>query len=170
MTKNTGAEAFAKVESSVSDALSGETLKSALEFIAYLKSSGMAVDTETPHPQFYYMDEWACMPVFFKDDNDPRGKLFICWNDGDICECADITVTDALKEFARANVQKCWSCGGCDDPSASKKRTRTVFGERHDNVCCNIFQFADIDEAKLKMIIQLMELWKRTVAESKRGR
>ena len=152
---------FAKIEEGTKKSLSGDRLVNALDFITYLKNGGRTWDFEW-HPEFYYLDELTCL-ISFQE----AGWNICCWqHEDDIYELDDFPVDESVKEFARAKVWKCISCGGCDVPGGGR---RTIFGEKHDSgVCCNVFQFINPGGEELEKIKKLMELQKHIIADRKK--
>ena len=178
---------FFAIEAEIKAHLNGDNLKISLDFLAYLKGSGMTWDFPTDgHPEFYYIDKLTCLFAFTKDEMDEAtldktrqmiesaGNRFVydpsstwnicCWQcECDIYEPGNFQVGEDLKEFALDNVWKCISCGGCDTPGS---HPRTVFGKEYASACCNVFQFINPDSETMEKIIKLMELQKAIIAES----
>ena len=184
MSEQNNADVFAKIEEDARNNLSGDKLRNALDFLAYLRDSGRTWTFSDYHPEFCYMGEMTCLIAYFKSILDeatirrieeagnryvynpsPRWNI-CCWqHKDDICELDSFPVDEGLKKFARANVWKCIYCGGCDAPGGGR---RTVFGKEFDNAYCNVFQFVDPDNKTLEYIQQLMELEKHIIADSKK--
>jgi len=185
MPESSNAEVFAKIEEETRTYLSGDNLRIALDFIAYLRESGRTWVLSDYHPEFYYMGELTCLIAYRKSaldkatirklrrkikkagnrfEYDPSSSWNICcWqHEDDIYEPDGFPADEGLKEFARANVWKCIRCGGCDAPGGG---CRTVFGKEYDNACCNVFQLANPDDEMLEHIKKLMELQKHIIAE-----
>jgi len=157
MSEENNTDVFAKIEEKIRDSQSGDNLKNALGLVAYLRESGRTCKFGA-HPEFYYMGEFTCLIVC-------EEFLVCCWEgECDLYEPDGFPVDDSLKEFARANVVKCFGCGGCDGLGPVR---RTVFGKEYDGACCNIFHFHSPDGETLEKIIKLMELQKYMTANSK---
>jgi len=186
MSENTSAEVFVKIEEDARNHLSGDKLRNALDFIAYLKDSGRTWTFSDYHPEFCYMGELTCLISYHKFDettlnyvrqiieaagNRFANDLFPSWNiccwqhEDDLYEPDSFPVDEDLKDFARSNVWKCIRCGGCGTPGGGR---RTVFGKEFDNACCNVFQFVNPDNEMLEKIKILMELQKHIIADSKK--
>ena len=151
---------YTAAEDYVKNALSGEKLKNALDFIAYLKESGRTCDEPNPHPHFAYMGMWSCLIIASKDKKDPLGFYFVCMWPGehDVLECDSFPVEESVKEFARKNVKKCNKCyGECFNLGGLR---RTVFGKEFDGVCCNVFHINSPAGETLENVIKLLELQK----------
>jgi len=188
MSENHNADVFAKIEEETRTYLNGDNLRSALDFLAYLRESGRTWIFTEYHPEFDYMGELTCLIAYSKSALDEAtlaeirrkieaaGNRFVydptsswnicCWqNEDNIYEPDRFPVAEDLKEFARTNVWKCIDCGGCGAPGGGR---RTVFGKEFDNACCNLFQFANPDDEMLEHIKTLMELQKHIIAHAKK--
>jgi len=141
------------IEEKLKNSLSGDNLDNSLDFIAHMTKIGMTPKMEH-HPTFYYMDEWICL--FDAVDN----NFMICSWPGnlDVTENEKFPVDENLKEFAQGFVKKCFNCGGCGDSDSPGPMVKNIFGQEHDNVCCNIFHFWNPDEKQLENGKILMEL------------
>jgi len=155
---------IAKIEDNIKAALDGDNKKNALDFVAHLMGTGMTPEI-TSHPMFKYMDEFACLIVLIeKNENSPFGMWFACcWGNYDVYEHDNFPVDEGLKEFAQANVKKCFNCGGCDTPKGCKM----IFGKEYDGVCCNVFHFDSPNSKVLENAKTLMELQKYIIADAK---
>ena len=136
MSKQNDSKIINKVKNEIEKTLDGDNLKHALDFIAHMTDIGMTLEMDY-HPTFTYMGEWVCL--FDAVDN----NFMICSWSGelDVTESANYPVDENLKEFARGFVKKCFNCGGCGDSDSPGSMVRNIFGQEHDNVCCNIFHF-----------------------------
>ena len=161
MSKQVSKEMIATIETDLSNILSKENLTQAMDFITYMVELGIAPE-KMEHPYHYifrHKDVFVCLVVCWKDDNGDN-LMFCCWpGDLDVSEDDKFTVSEKCKEFARANVKKCFKCGGCEtEPSV-----RMVFGEKYDNVCCNIFHFWKPDREAIENVKMLMDLLKHII-------
>ena len=149
------------IENKLKGVLSGDILKNALDFTAYLKEIGMTYDKDN---RFYYMGEYTCILIFFKDEENPSGLWVIC--DCPITEHDGYPLDDDLKEFARANVMICNGQCGCKDwPRGGDK---TIFGQEYKSVCSSEIQFINPDAEALVKVKKLMEFWKYIIENSKK--
>ena len=140
-----------KFEAKINDVLTGDTLKNALDFAAFLSANEMIVNgAEVSHDDmvvcYMHIDGKAELP----------GPWTI-WTDGDYSsEPEDFTVDEHLKEIARANVNKCADCGaGC-----SPGKCKVIFGKEIDNVCGASMAFNNPDTATLECVKRLLEMRK----------
>ena len=141
------------IEDKLKNSLSGDNLNNALDFIAHMTKIGMTLKIKG-HPTFYYMDKWICLFDAIGDN------FMICAWSGelDVTESANYSVNENLKEFARGFVKKCFNCRGCSDSDNPGPMIRDVFGQKHDEVCCNIFHFWNPNKNQIENGKILMEL------------
>lgn len=160
MSKQSSKDVITKIEDDLKNVLSDEKLKYAMDFITHLTEIGnTTVPIEYPfHYASHYKDVLTCLVVCWKDENaDHYNLAFCCWpGELDVIENDNFPVDERLKEFARANVKYCFKCGGCEiEPSV-----RMVFGEKHDNVCSQVFHFWQLNNETVENAKILMELLK----------
>jgi len=148
------------IEDNIKDVLSGDLLKNALDFVTYLRESGMTPDGN----RFYYMGEMTCIIIWKKDKTNPSGEWFIC--DCPIHGQEGFPIDESVKEYAQANVSICRNCG-CDHEARGV--TKTIFGKEFNNLCSSEVIFVNPDAEGLEKIKMLMELWKHIIAESKKN-
>jgi len=148
-----------KIENDLSDALSGSKLENALDFIAYMKASGM-----TPHTEhqgaFEYRGEWVCIVCIIPLDGEPSWVIF---DNPLTSKLDDFPVDSPLKEFAWANVNICTSCGGSSGCGSQPGRRKTIFGKVFDNVCTSDVAFWNPDGVALDKIKRMISIWKESV-------
>ena len=140
--------------------LSGDMLTNALDFTAYLNEIGMTCDKDN---RFYYMGEYTCILVFFKDEENPNGLWVIC--DCPIEEYDGFPLGEDLKDFARANVKIC--TGECGCPDWPRGGDKAVFGQDYKSICSSEIQFINPDAEALKKVKLLMDYWKLMIDEGK---
>ena len=158
MSERNNSGEFKKLEGKIKAALSGDMLKNALGFVAYMKANGMALDVHTT--VFYYLDKEVCC-LTLDGNSHPAGPWSIYWMEYDVYEQDDFKVDEQLKKFALANIHFC-STGHCDN---SPGKSRTIFGNKYDNVCYCCLHFKTPDAETLEKIKKLVEL---RIAEIKR--
>jgi len=147
------------IEDKLKESLNGDTLKNALDFVAYLREIGMTTLDDKDGNRFYYKGELMCIIIFWKDDANPSGLWIIC--DAPVSGHEGFPTDESLEEFARANVKICGvfdgshPCGCGSEPGKSI----TVFGKDYDNVCTSELQFYSPDTETLEKVKKLMELW-----------
>ena len=154
-----------QIKTDLGNILSEEKLQRAMDFITSMTELGITPE-KMEHPYhyiFHHKGVFACLVVCWKDDSGDN-LMFCCWpGDLDVLENDKLPVSEDLKAFARANVKKCFKCGGCEiEPSV-----RTVFGEAHDNVCCNVFHFWNPNDEAVKNAKTLMNLLKHVIDDAK---
>ena len=152
---------ISKINDDLKNILGNENLKTAMDFITHLFEIGITPEP-MEHPLHYishYKDKFFCLVVCWKDDNGDN-LMFCCWpGELNVIESDKFPISDDLKAFARGNIKKCFKCGGCEiDPA-----TRIVFGEEHDNVCCNVFHFWKPNSETLENAKNLMSLLKHVI-------
>ena len=164
MSEQNNTNANTTVEDKLKDVLSGDALTNALDFVAHLRSIGMTPDENN---RFYFMGEYTCILVFFPHNDFPDGMWFIC--DCPIEEYDGFPLDESLKEFARANVQKCGDGSGCggDCGHEARRATKKIFGKEYNSLCSSEIQFFDPNAEALVKVKKLMDYWKLMIAEGK---
>jgi len=154
-----------KIENDIINALSGDKLESALNFIAYMKASGM-----TPHYEhqgaFEYKGEWVCIICIIPLDGEPGWVIFdnpLTSKFDDFPVYSDLPVDSDLKEFAWAHVNICTSCGGSSGCGSQPGRRKTIFGKVFDNICTSDVAFWNPDGVALDKIKRMISIWKESV-------
>lgn len=157
------------IEDTLKDAFSGDSLKNALDFIAYLKTNELSPDSTYPN-SFNYLGESVCVictfdEAFGKKLESPVPVIF--FNGDDVCEPKNFPVDANLKEFAQANVHFCAyftsngkECGCKDRPG----RSIAIFGKEFNNVCHSPLWVFNPDTEALENIKKLVEIWKHNIA------
>ena len=138
------------IENSLKETLGGERLKNALDLVAHMGRLGMTVE----EGRFYYKGEMMSIFIYFKNDKNPEGELYIC--DGPLTGHEDFPVGGAVEAYVRASVKTCTDCG-CDHPERGK--TKTVFGQEYENLCSSEVMFANPDANAVEKLMKLMDLW-----------
>jgi len=144
-----------KIEDDLSAALSGEKLKNALDFIAYLKASGMNLHQEHTSA-FEYKGEWVCIICIVPIDGTPEWVIF---DNPLTSKFDDFPVDSDLKEFAWTHVNICGKCGCGSQPGVRK----TILGKEFDNVCTSEVAFWSPDADVLDKVRQMINIWKESV-------
>ena len=146
------------IKNNLKDALSGDPLTNALDFVAYLKNIGMSDDGA----RVYYKDQMMCILITFKDTHNPSGGLCIC--DCPISEHDGFPIDESVKELVRANVKICESCGsGGDCGHKERGATKAIFSKKYDNLCSSEVMFINPDAREFEKIKVLMDLWKHKI-------
>ena len=139
------------IEDSMKEVLGGELLENALNFVAYLKESGMTLKGN----RFYYKGELTCIPIWKKDEKNPNGEWILCHCPIDGHE--GFPIDESVKEYVQASVSKCRNCG-CDHEE--RGATKLIFGKKFDNLCSSEIAFINPNSEAVEKIKVLMELWK----------
>jgi len=164
MLEQNNKDVIVQIKTDLSNILSNENLKYAMDFITHLSEIGLTPESmEHPHHFiFHFKGKFACLVVCWKDDNSDN-LMFCCWpGDLDVAENDKFPISENLKEFARGNVKKCFKCGGCEvEPTI-----RMVFGEEHKNVCCNVFHFWKPNSDTVENAKTLMGLLKHVIDDT----
>jgi len=153
MAEQNNGDEFIELEGKIKDALNGEMQSNALDFVAYLKANEMTLDIYTT--VFYYMGKEVCC-LTLDGNSHPAGPWSIYWGDFDVYEQDDLKADEQLKKFVLANIHFC-STGHCDN---SPGKSRTIFGNKYDNVCYCALHFKTPATEALKNIKKLAELRK----------
>jgi len=147
------------IEEQMKAVLTGGTLTNALDFVAYLKATGMTHNDN----RFSYMGQETCIIIFFEYEGFPEGLWVIC--DCPIDGHDGFPIDDSLQEFARANVKICDKCCGCPVPRGGDKM---IWGQEYKGLCSSEIQFVNPDADALPKIKIFMELWKHIIADAKK--
>ena len=148
-----------KIENEINDALKDDAQKNALDFIAYMKESGMTTHAEH-HNAFEYKNEWVCIVCIIPVDGVPGWVIF----DNPLTSKFDDFPADAdLKELAWAHVNICTTCGGGSGCGSQPGRRKVIFGKEFDNVCTSEVAFWNPDSAALGKITRMIDIWKAGV-------
>ncbi|MCL2547266.1 MAG: hypothetical protein FWE06_08790 [Oscillospiraceae bacterium] len=164
MSENNHKDTITKINDDLKNILSDENLNTAMDFVTHLLEIGITPES-TEHPFHYissYRGKFFCLVVCWNDDNGDN-LMFCCWpGELDVIESDKFPISENLKGFARGNVKKCFKCGGCEiEPTV-----RMVFGEEHDNVCCNVFHFWKPNSETLENAKSLMSLLKHVIDDA----
>jgi len=154
MSEQNNGSARLKIEDDLTAALSGDRLKNALDFIAYMKANGMATHAEHANA-FEYNGEWVCIVCIIPIDDVPGWTIF----DNPLTKIDDFPVGEHLKEFAWSNVNICGECGCGSQPG----RDKVIFGKAFNNVCTSEVAFWSPDTDALSRIMQMIDIWKEDV-------
>ena len=150
------------MESMIKDAaLSGEALKNALDFAAFLKANEMTAGGE--HGEVSYREKPVCYMHLENSAQKPGPWTIWTETEGDYsAEHEDVALDERMKEIAWANVNVCASCGSDCSPGMRK----VIFGKEFDNVCHAVMAFHMPDAEALECVKKLLEMRKRTLKSS----
>jgi len=152
-----------RVESTINRTLSGDALKNALDFVAFMRASGFKTDDEYGC-NFYYMGEPTCVFLCFEpSENFPSGFWGIY--NYPIDEYEGFPLDECYKEHARANVRIC--TGECGCPNWPRGGNQKVYGKDFESVCSSVVCFFNPDAEALETIKEMMEYWMKCIAGTK---
>ena len=139
------------VKNKMNEFLSGEVLKNALNFAAYLEANEMTFNSGVVS----YKDKDIC--YMHLDSSDEYPSPWTIWTAGDyISEHEDVPISEQMKEIAWANINNCGDCGSGCNPGSRK----VIFGKVFDNVCSADMDFYKPDAEALECLKKLLEMRK----------
>ena len=147
-----------KVYDEINEFLTGETLKNALDFMAFLKENEMIAGGH--HGEVSYKNNSMCFLYFGTGLEFPAP--WTVYIEGDYNAIYnDFAVDERVKEIAWANIHSCGSCGGC-----RPGKTVSIFGKEFKNVCCNAqLAFCKPVIETLDCIEKILKMRKREILE-----
>lgn len=154
--------AIPKVEDIMSGALNGNTLKNALEFIAYLRDNKI-------NPQWSATNVWK---ISYKTYSVCFIRVYGAaeyhnletdsWHIVPfIGEYEESSMSDEFKKIVWANKRTCPGCGLC------ALQLNTVFGKEYDYACEKAIIFTNPDATDIECVIKLIELRRSAIKEGK---
>jgi len=157
------------VEEKINEVLSGDALKNALDFVAFLRANGI---TPEGHGDFGGAVMYANVSVGYLVVNGAAefpGPWTMWFNS---CEFGDNgPVDDALKETAWAHASVCghFSSGGkhcgCGDQPGFR---RTIFGKVFENRCHSPLMFWNPDAKTLEHVKTLLLMLAQNIPDTRR--
>ena len=157
MSENNNESMYSKIEDSISTALSGDTLKSALDFAGYLKANELTVNGA----EISYKGNAVC--YMHLDGGKDYPSPWTIWTQGDYSlEHEDMPIDEHMKEIAWANINVCGSCGSDCSPGALK----VIFGKEFENVCSADMAFYIPDAETLECVKKLLDMRKNDIIKS----
>ena len=156
-----------KTEDCIIGELPSNDQKIALDFIEYLKSSGMEFVRDTGDcwkDKIYYWVRYKgnkakCACFIAISDPDEKDNRWTVWSDDMSSEfLADHPIENELKEIALEHVDICGNCGSCGGG-----RPKTIFGKKFDRVCGCTFRVDNPGEKELLFLKKLIEIRKREI-------
>jgi len=148
----------------IKKALTGDLQKDALEFLDYLESDELALDS---------VGEPICSMLIHPIQNQPYWNLYIGGYPSLVykTERQDLQIDNDLKEFVWSTVKVCAyfktngeNCGCGQQPGY----TLMIFGKKFNNCCQCPIWFGNPDAETAIKIKRLIEAWKLCVAELKK--
>ena len=143
--------------------LSGDTLKNALDFVAFVRAKGWTNDDKYSS-NFYYMGEPAFVLLCFENENYPEGEWGIY--NYPISDYEGFPLDESMKEFLWANVRFCKGQCGC--PNWPRGGNQTVYGKEFESVCSSTIMFPNPDAEALEKIKALMDHWRLIIGDAKK--
>ncbi|MDR2657073.1 MAG: GNAT family N-acetyltransferase [Oscillospiraceae bacterium] len=152
-----------EIDNAISEVLDGNALTLALDFVSYLRASGMQFERGKGYWQdkYYwlvrYMDEYVCFILI--DGCKEEGQPWVIWSDdSDSAWYADYPLDERMKELAYANTDVCANCGSCGGGTS-----KTIFGRRFDNICRTTFRFNDPNVNAVECAKKLVDIRKNDI-------
>jgi len=145
-----------KFESEINKSLSGDKLKIATAFVAYMKENGMTAHAEHIGA-FEYNGQWVCIACIIPVDGEPTMVIF----DNPLTKhFDDFQLNDELKQFAWEHVNVCTSCGGSSGCGSQPGQTKTILGKELIHLCTSEVAFWNPNADALDKILQMINIWK----------
>jgi len=147
-------------EEEIKTHLIGDLQKDALEFLAYLESDELALDS---------VGEQICEILIHPINNQPYWNIYFFKHSSVFnTDRQDLPIDDELKEFVWSLVKTCTyfrtngkECGCGDQPGSNL----TIFGKNFNNCCHAVIWFGNPDAETVNKIKKLVEAWKLCIAE-----
>ena len=150
-------DVYADLAGRMSDVLSGDTLKNALDFAAFLRANGLTVGENLG--EVTYAGEGMC--YMHIDGSEQVPGPWTIWIGGDFSgERADVPIDEDMKRIAWEHVNFCADCGGDCSPGT----TKVIFGREYDGVCSSDMMFTDPDAQALECAERLLLMKKSVIA------
>jgi hypothetical protein len=164
MSEQINETARLKIEDDLAAALSGDTLKNALEYVACMKAKGfLPVDPNASH--FESAGKYICQICIYPDNNIPGWTIFMGESYDDVLarsEYQNYPIDERLKEFAWSHVSTCGACGCGAQPG----RRIMLWGREFNNVCTGLLSFRNPDGEALALTKRLTEVWAQSKADA----
>jgi len=148
-----------KIEDDLAATLTGDRLKNAQQFIAFMKENGMTLHQEHS-TAFEYNGEWVCIIITMPIGGEPGWVIF---DNPLTSKFDDFPVDEHLKGFAWEHVNICTTCGGSSGCGSQPGRDKIIFGKEFNNVCTSEVAFWNPDGDALSKIMQMISIWKKSV-------
>jgi hypothetical protein len=156
------------IEDAITETLAGEPRENALDFVAFLRESGMQFERGGGYwaDKVYWLikhnGEYTCFVLI--DGINECGQPWVIWSDDSTADW-DSPLDERTKEIAWANVDFCGNCGSC----VGGKR-KTIFGLEFDNVCRTTFRFDNPDSEAVECVKKLVGVRKLYILDTNGGK
>ena len=163
-----------KIEDVLPCYLDGEMLKTALDFIAYLRANKMNPVWGGVYNQWRYNYKGKGLYVINLCDTNPHGekkKWAIEPYLKNIAKYNDLIITEKLQEIIWDNASYCRNVlvGGCNSHGCAPGMTKTIVGKEIKNVCLahagvgrRVMVAYEPDEATIECIKKLLEFERKS--------
>jgi len=142
------------VKDKMNEVLSGEVLKSALDFAAYLEANEMDVIGA----EVSYKGKAVC--YMYLGNGEIYPSPWTIWTEGDYSnESETIPMNEQMKEIAWANINRCDDCGAGCTPGKYK----LIFGKEFDHMCNADMAFYMPVAETLECLKKLLEMRKHYI-------
>lgn len=158
-----------RIEEVITDVLREDARDHALDFVAYVRASGIPLEEGEGYWEVAYQGRTVCSilidgsgqapgPWTIWSDQEPG--TWIAWPEGD--PHAASPVDERTQAVAWAHVNPCASCGS--DCSPGKRKT--VLGKAFDNLCSSALAFTNPDAQALDCAKQMVAARKSDIIRS----
>jgi len=153
-----------KIEDELREKLSGDALKNALDFIAFMKTNEMPPDPADDN-WFKHQGENVCVIITGRcEPKNMSGKgnnWSIFWANCEIYWGENDVADQALEEFAYMRINPCGQCPCEHSPGIRKK----IFDKTYENSCYSTLCFDNPDAKDLEHIKTFAKMRKQNIAE-----
>ncbi len=156
MSEKDNGNANLDVENTMKSVLGGDTLKNALDFIAYVRENDMIAGGTHGEVSF----QGKCVCYMHLDGAPQRPGPWTIWTEGDYGEVReDVLIDKHIKEIAWAHVNFCGDCGGGCSPGTRK----TILGKEFDSVCGASMAFTNPDAETMECVKKMLDMRKNSL-------
>lgn len=147
-----------KIENYISEELSLDDLKIALDFVGYLKNNEMELVKDNGYwkDKIYYIVKFntECVCFIAIKDPDEKDNRWTVWSDDmDSISSENFPIEYELKEMAWKHVDGCGNCGSCGG-----ERRKLIFGKEFDKVCSCTFRIDNPNIDDLRFVKKMVEI------------
>jgi len=150
-----------KIENYITEVLTGDAQKNALELAAYLRANGMTFERGGGYweDKLYwcvnYKDKSVCYILIEEDSWE------IWSDDSGVNSFVNFIPEKQMKEIAWKHLVICENTIRCFDGCGRK--SKTIFGKEFDNVCVTTMKFENPDAETIECMKKLMEIRKNDI-------